>query len=88
MNQVTIDKIRLQIGDQMVELTVEQAKDLKKVLNDLWPETTITVTPAQPYQPPYIPWQPQTPDPYPWWTPPMIKYCQADNSNILCLSTK
>ena len=95
MNQVTVDKIQLTIGGKVIELTIEQAKDLKKILNDLWPEQTITITP-QPYResPTYhvVPW-PETPvhptvDPYPWWTRPIITYCQSDNTNVLCLATK
>ena len=94
MNQVTIDKIQLTVAGKVIELTVEQAKDLQKVLNDLWPEMTITITP-QPYREipdgtapwPNTPVYPTTPV-YPWWTQPTITYCQTDNSNVLCLATK
>ena len=93
MNQVVIDKIRLKIGDKEVELTLDQAKDLKKVLNDLWPETTITITP-QPYreipdgnaQWPNAPVYPTTPV-YPWWTQPLVTWCEG-SGNVLCVATK
>ena len=94
MNQVIIDKIQLTIAGKVIDLTVEQAKDLQKVLNDLWPETTITISP-QPYRDapnyPVVPW-PSTPvypttDPYPLWTQSQVTWCEG-TGNMLCISTK
>jgi len=90
MKEVTIDKIRLTLAGQEVELTLEQAKELKNVLEDLFPAQKIETIPLpvpQPYLPPPVSpiiierW-PETP----WWQQPTI-ICES-GSNTLCMTAK
>lgn len=38
MKKVLINKIEIRIGEKIISLTLEQAKELKCILNDIFPE--------------------------------------------------
>ncbi|MEM0966586.1 MAG: hypothetical protein AAGJ81_10605 [Verrucomicrobiota bacterium] len=85
-----IEKIKLTLAGQEVELTMEHAKELKSVLENLFPSQKVETIPfpvPQPYPVPAAPpiiierW-PETP----WWQQPTIT-CDGE-SNILCMTAK
>lgn len=85
MKAVKISKIKLEIGDTIIELTLEEAKELRKILNDTFPEK------HTPYQPPIVPYVPSCPRPYnpcyptTFWTTTTM----PDNSlKIICGGSK
>jgi hypothetical protein len=59
-NSVKIEKIVLVIGDKEIKLSVEEAKELSKILKDVFGDNTPYV---QPYAYPYVYPQPY----YPYW---------------------
>ena len=66
---VTVKELIIKIGDKEIKLSVEDAKSLMKILEDVFGETkTITISPSA--SPTYIPYPypvyPYTP--YPTWT--------------------
>lgn len=89
MSTVKIEKIKLTIAGQDVEMTLEQARELRAILNELWPEPTERLVPMpQPY--PVAPYQPpiiieRWPE-YPWWQQPIIT-CQS-GQQTLCIAAK
>ncbi len=57
--KVKVKEIEIQIGKQTIKLTVEEAQELKEVLNNTFPEKEYiplpwSLPPAQPYQPPPV----------------------------------
>ena len=61
MSDIKISSIILKMNGEEVELSVDAAKDLKRLLNELFPEKEyIPFYPPQPYQPlqPYYPTEP------------------------------
>jgi hypothetical protein len=66
---VEIKKIVLKIGDKDINLTIEQAKELKNLLDDLFVTTTVVAGGSLTVitSPPVI-YQPYIPLPNPWWT--------------------
>ena len=61
---VKIENINITIGDKTISLSVEQARELKRALNDTFPEKA--PIPFAPYCPPVIerhiyPWERQGP---------------------------
>jgi len=86
MNEVKIDKIKLKIGDTEVEMTLEQAQELRAVLNKLWQAPFYY--PASPY-PAYVPPTPVVHwPPYPSWGQPIITCASDSTSGCLFLSAK
>jgi phosphatidylethanolamine-binding protein (PEBP) family uncharacterized protein len=68
MSKVKVSKIKIDLGnDRALELTAEQAKELQKVLDDLFGERTKTVVVEKHYERPY--WYPYT-----HWTVSNISY--------------
>lgn len=63
MNKIKIDKIKLIILDQEIELTLDQAKELKKVLEELFPtpKTNFVEVPDKKYPTPDYPYYPPIP---------------------------
>lgn len=59
-SEMKIEKISIKMGDKTVELTLEQAKELKDILNDTFPEPVVNQPATFPY-PIYIE------RPYPYW---------------------
>jgi hypothetical protein len=62
-DQIKISNIVIQIADKKIELTLEQAKELQKILDDTFGSKEVTYIPHQPiiidrYHPPYR---------SPWW---------------------
>ena len=55
-----VEKIILKIGDRSIEVTLEEAKELKKTLEELFV--------AIPTHTPYIPYIPYIPYNQPYWT--------------------
>ena len=68
-NSIEIKKIVLKIGGNDINLTIEQAKALKKILDDLFVTTTVVAGGSLTVitSPPAI-YQPYIPLPNPWWT--------------------
>lgn len=62
MEKVEISKVTLKVGGKDIELTLEQARELKEVLGELFQEKTISWT--TPIQPILI--EPHCPRPHPW----------------------
>lgn len=65
---VSIDKVEIKIGDKEVSLTLEQLKELKGLLDGLFPQPIVIDRPypvvvPQPYPVPYVP--PYNPWPWP-----------------------
>lgn len=61
---VKVERIAVRIGEQVVEMTEAQARELHGALGDLLGKPEQVVAPYVPY----VPWAPV--DPYPWitWT--------------------
>ena len=78
--ETKITKIKITVAGKELELTLEEAKELKEVLVDLFPEKEVINIP-QPY--PVYP-QPQEPWAKDYWLEPII---YEDFPQILCLST-
>ena len=56
MSKVKVSKIKIDLGnDRILELTAEQAKELQKVLDDLFGKQTKTIVVEKHYERPY--WQ-------------------------------
>jgi len=51
-----IKKIVLSVGDKEIELTPDEAKELRKILGDLFGEKETTVIPVPYPVQPYYPW--------------------------------
>ena len=61
IEKVSIEKVSLVIGGKTIELTLEQAKELKGLLNDTFPDQPLTPFPLPyPVPQPYL-----VPQPYP-----------------------
>lgn len=77
--KVEISKVTLKVGGKDIELTLDQARELKNVLEELFPNRGIPFTPIQPIliEPSYIPrpWQQ-------WET-----WCDMGNYKINCKFT-
>jgi hypothetical protein len=56
--KVRVDKIVLNVNDKQVELTLEEAKDLNKILNDMFKQTPEKDIVYIPYTVPYTPYEP------------------------------
>jgi len=54
MNSVTISKIEIKVNDRIIELTLDEAKEVMKALKEIMPDTA----PSVPYYP-YVPCWPQ-----------------------------
>ncbi len=60
-------KIKLKIKDVEIELTEKEAKELKEILNEIYPEKEIKVIKEKEYIPyPYYPPIIINPEPYKW----------------------
>lgn len=64
-DKIEVQKIDIKIGDKTISLKPEQAKELKKILNEMFEESTEKTTHhywwhwptySQPYTPHYSPW--------------------------------
>lgn len=70
-DKIEVQKIDIKIGDKTISLKPEQAKELKKILNEMFEESPASpdktvhhywwhwptyVEPYRPYQPSYSPW--------------------------------
>lgn len=71
-----IKKIVLTIGDKEISLTINQAKDLRTALNDLFGHDIIKVVEIDRVVVPYYPIQPHK------WDYPTVTYCIANSSNV------
>ena len=57
MTEIKVSKIELQIGKKKFDLSVEEAKKLKKILCDTFPDGNTTWIPYYPYPTyPIYPW--------------------------------
>lgn len=63
MEKIEISKVTLKVGGKDIELTLEQARELKDVLGELFPEKTVPFT--TPIQPILI--EPYYPRPWHQW---------------------
>lgn len=79
MNQVTVSQIEINVNGKTVKLSLEEAMELKRILNDTFPEKTIQFPITIP-QPIYIPYE----TPYRWryWDGTYIT-----TSGTLCLTS-
>ena len=84
--QVKIAKINIKIAGQELELTLEQARELRGILNELWPEPVkeLVYPPVTwPSNPPILINKPPQTDPwktwpsYPTWSQPTVTYNAA-----------
>lgn len=90
--EVAIATIKLKVGDTEIELTLEQARELKELLKVLFPEPGPLPPPViireiekirkLPYSPPM--W-PQKPEKHPWEMPII---CMADGKAEIKLEAK
>jgi hypothetical protein len=88
---VKVEKIVIKIGDDEQELTVEAAKELQKILNDLFGnKENVYVYPSSPI---YIPYpyviHPYYPDPdrtVPYYQPYRIWCTYTTDNTTLCIS--
>lgn len=64
-NKVEISKVTLKVGGKDIELTLEQARELKNVLVELFSDGVPWTTPVLPIQPIYPIAVPSCPQP-PW----------------------
>ena len=71
---IKIDKIRLEINKKIIELSPEEAKELKRVLEDLFGKD------KQMYIPPYYPYRPH----YPYWSVTCPTYANTSWDTTTC----
>lgn len=92
-NTAKIEKITLSIGGEQIELSIEQAKELQKLLNETFQkEVVLNEIRIFEIQKEWVP----TPMPYPYPTPtlplqpyyvqPPIVYCSTNNSLNLSIT--
>lgn len=67
MKKTTVKKLTIELGGQDVELTMEQARELKSALDELFGERVHEVRIAEPY-----PVYPRHPYRWPWYQPSWI----------------
>ena len=80
--QVKISKIKLSIGGKDIELTLEQAKELRNELLALWPEPRqVDTVPI--YLPPVVIEKTERP----YWESPWMTWCEA-GSDTLCMAVR
>jgi hypothetical protein len=65
-------KIILTIKDQKIELTSEELKELRKIIDDIIPVETLSPIETEKEYVPYYPWYPSYPEP--WWVEPNITW--------------
>lgn len=78
---IEISKVKIKINEKEFDLSVDEAKELKKILMETFPDP-ITINPINPItiQPIYIQEQWQRPHyPYEFW-------CGTNSGNTLCLN--
>jgi len=80
MEQIKISKIELEIGKNKIALSLAEAHELKKILDDTFPDEKIVYVPGTPI---YIERYPQ-----PCWRPYDVWYgSHSIGSETLCLSS-
>ena len=82
---IKVSKIEIQIGKNILELSIEEARGLKKILNDTFPEIeTLSVEGVRcdPQPPPYPVYITTYPSYYPGWG-----FTYSNAGSTLCLST-
>jgi hypothetical protein len=71
---VKVEKVVLEVNDKKIELSLEEAESLFKVLGDLFKKEIVYVPKSRPVVPiPYYPW-------YPSWTDTTYIISTTDNS--------
>lgn len=90
MSDVSVSTVRIKIGDTEVDMTLDQARDLNKTLNDLFGEKPGFVPIPQPNP---VPQQPIIIDRWPsspWWSQPVITCggTEHSQSNTLLLEAR
>lgn len=88
---VTIDRVKLTISGVEFEITVQEAKDLQKALNELFPQKQI-VWPTNPNReypstPPIQPMRPYNPN-NPTWPGIQPIYCQSEPHSTCAVDEK
>ncbi len=91
-NTIKVSKIEIKIGKQVISLTPDDLKELKRALEDIFP--TAEVVKWIPNQPIYVPWTSPyigTPvQPYNPWQPLWTITCESplgdNNCQTMCLS--
>lgn len=78
MNGVKIETINIKIGEKIIPLGVEAAKELYKLLGELFDVKQITIKEYidRPY--PYVPYIPYRPWPSDYW----ITWCDSKTNSI------
>lgn len=82
MSKAKINKINITVGSNELELTLEQARDLKKILDELFPAPYI---PSAPIIIERDRWIPQPQPQWPTWEPNII--CKSSEWATLSLQT-
>ena len=85
-DKIEISKVEIKMGKHTFNLTLDQARSLKKILNDTFPEkeTQFVPTPYPVYPTPY----PVYPPVYPQYNEWIITCGGTEIDNTLCLSTE
>lgn len=80
-----IEQVVINVAGTRLELTIEQAKELRDILNGTFPTYTPAPMPIIIERDRYEPERP-----YPWYTEPMIRWTvdttPTHNGDILCLN--
>lgn len=80
--KIKITNIKITLTGKTIELTLDEAKELQKALNETFPEKEIRYIPTQPIiierNVPIWPWRPAS---------PMWEVTCESRSNTLCLSS-
>lgn len=87
-NTISIEKVQIKIGQKTIELTPKQALELRDILNETFPDKSVSLGPIVIERPVYVernPWR------FPMWNEPIL-YCATgdtacDTMKTLCLST-
>ena len=83
MNNVAISKIEVTINKKTLELTLEEAKELKEILNEVFEKAMPVVPVVEPVpQPIYIP----NPQPYRWYQWEITCTDPNSTTGTLCLA--
>jgi hypothetical protein len=78
---IKVSQITIKIGDLTISLTPDQLKELKMVLDQMFPVVLIQHV----HHIPYVPFYSPVIQPDPWWTKPTIT-CESSSHGMVAMT--